>query len=114
MTKRTYRTAQGKTIDLGALQLKNEHVRAVGNMGVNARGDIIDSNNRPIASRNSQIDKQYQKQISNVKNTPVSSSNQSNAHKKSSVSLEGLDTVLPPEDFGDNFEKAIIDKNRNQ
>jgi len=71
MTRKIYRTAQGKIVDLGALQLQNEHVRAVGNMNVNARGDMIDSQNKPIATRNKQVARQYQKQISNVQDTPV-------------------------------------------
>lgn len=74
MTQRTYRTAQGKIVDLGALQLKNENVRAVGNMPVNARGDLLDSYNRPIDSRNQQVSKQYQKQVTNVNNDTVVSS----------------------------------------
>lgn len=76
MTQRTYRTAQGKMVDLGALQLKNENVRAVGNMPVNARGDRLDSNNRPIDSRNQQVARQYQKQVTNVQDEPVVSSKQ--------------------------------------
>ncbi len=38
-----YRTAMGKTVDMAALTAKNEKVRAVGNMSVNARGDTIDA-----------------------------------------------------------------------
>ena len=36
---RSYRTAQGKSVDIEKLRLKNELVPAVGNMRVNARGD---------------------------------------------------------------------------
>jgi len=71
MTRKIYRTAQGKMVDLGALQLQNETVRAVGNMGVNARGDLIDSQNRSIDSRSQQVSKQYRKQTSNVTNSSV-------------------------------------------
>ena len=46
MTSKVYRTAQGKSVDLGTIMLQNEHVRAVGNMNVNARGDKLDQNNR--------------------------------------------------------------------
>jgi hypothetical protein len=76
MTQKQYRTAQGKIVDLGALQLQNEHIRAVGNMPVNARGDLIDSHNRPIDTRNQQVARQYKKQVSNVQDTPVYSSRQ--------------------------------------
>ena len=71
MTRKIYRTAQGKMVDLGALQLQNETVRAVGNMNVNARGDLVDSQNRPIDSRAQQVSKQYRKQTSNVTDSSV-------------------------------------------
>jgi len=63
MSKKVYRTSQGKTVDLGALQLQNETVRAVGNMGVNARGDKINPQNKTIDSRTSSVTRQYKKQI---------------------------------------------------
>ena len=61
MTRKVYRTAQGKMVDLGALQLRNENVRAVGNMKVNARGDMVDDMNRVISSKTDQVNKQYNK-----------------------------------------------------
>lgn len=73
MTRKTYRTAQGKTVDLGALMLQNENTRAVGNMKVNARGDLIDGWNRPIDRRTQQVQKQYDRQVTNVRDTPVTS-----------------------------------------
>ena len=45
MSKDMYRSASGKTVDMGALRLKNEKTRAVGNMKVNARGDMINDKN---------------------------------------------------------------------
>ena len=49
MTSKIYRSALGKTVDMGKLMLQNENTRAVGNMKVNARGDLIDDMNRVIA-----------------------------------------------------------------
>lgn len=63
MSRKVYKTAQGKSIDLGALQLQNESIRAVGNMGVNARGDKIDADNKIIKGRNQLVAKQYKKQV---------------------------------------------------
>ena len=57
MTKKVYRTAQGRIVDLGALQVQNEHVRAVGNMNVNARGDKLDANGRVISTRSQQVNR---------------------------------------------------------
>lgn len=102
MTQRTYRTAQGKLVDLGALQLKNENVRAVGNMSVNAKGDLIDSTNRSISSRNDQVGKQYKKQITNVTDSAVVSSKKS--VKADPIPVSEIPT--PPEDFEDDFVKT--------
>ena len=62
MAGKIYKTAQGKTVDMGKLSLQNEKVRAVGNMKVNARGDMVDDMNRVISSKNDQVNKQYNKQ----------------------------------------------------
>lgn len=77
-----YRSSQGKGIDLGALLLQNETVRAVGNMGVNARGDRIDNKGKSIDSRVQQKKRQYNKQIgpqdvvpSESKNKPTTTEN---------------------------------------
>jgi len=79
MTKKVYRTAQGKTVDLGSIILQNETVRAVGNMGVNARGDLVDSHNQSVKSRSQQVSKQYRRQVTNVSNEPVRSSRRAQA-----------------------------------
>ncbi len=62
MAGKIYKTAQGKTVDMGKLSMQHEKVRAVGNMKVNARGDMIDDMNRVISSKNDQVNKQYNKQ----------------------------------------------------
>jgi len=49
MTRKIYRTAQAN----------------------NARGDLVDSQNRPIDSRAQQVSKQYRKQTSNVTDSSV-------------------------------------------
>lgn len=67
MTQKVYKTANGKTIDLGALILKNEHVRAVGNMKVNARGDLVDDMNNVIDPKTQQVNRQYNKQVQGKK-----------------------------------------------
>ena len=62
MTKEVYRTARGKTVDMGALRLKNEKTRAVGNMKVNARGDQINDENQVIKKKTQQVTQQYKNQ----------------------------------------------------
>lgn len=76
MTSKIYKTAMGKSVDLGALILDNENVRAVGNMNVNARGDILDSANRVIETKNAQVQRRYNQQgkPTNVTQNSVTSS----------------------------------------
>ena len=59
MSKRTHITALGVPFDMAAFRSKNEKVRAVGNMGVNARGDLLDSNNNIIQNRNAVVNTMY-------------------------------------------------------
>lgn len=73
MTSKVYRTAQGKSVDLGTIMLQNEHVRAVGNMNVNARGDKLDQNNRVIETKPQQIKRQNAR-TTNVSAEPVHTS----------------------------------------
>jgi len=70
MTSKVYRTAQGKVVDLGALQSQNEHVRAVGNMQVNARGDRIDANGQVISTRSQQVNRNLDR-TTNAVSEPV-------------------------------------------
>lgn len=74
MTQKVYKTARGKTVDLGALIMKNEKTRAVGNMGVNARGDRVDPQGSVVDSKNSATKRSYDAHVSNVVDAPVVSS----------------------------------------
>lgn len=63
MATKVYKSAMGRVVDMGTLMLENEHTRAVGNMNVNARGDVLDSNNRVVETKNRQVAKHYQRQV---------------------------------------------------
>jgi hypothetical protein len=54
-----YRTASGKLVDFEAMQLKNEHVPAIGNMRVNARGDQLGPNGEVIRRNNERVAEHY-------------------------------------------------------
>ena len=56
---KTYRTAQGREIDMEALRLKHELVPAIGNMKVNARGDQLGPGGKIILSREAIIADEY-------------------------------------------------------
>lgn len=70
-----HKTALGRQLDMAALIAKNEKVRAVGNMGVNARGDHIDSMGRIIKPATQRVNDNYSKTVGNksaqVKSGPV-------------------------------------------
>lgn len=67
MTKQIHRSANGRPVDMGSLRLKNENVRAVGNMKVNARGDLVDDKNQVITPKNQQVNQAYNNQTSNTR-----------------------------------------------
>ena len=72
MTNRIYTTSNGKSIDFGAIQLKNEETRAVGNMGVNARGDKIEGK-KIVKTRNNLIQTQNKRQMKMSNSVPLAS-----------------------------------------
>ena len=59
------KTALGKNLDMDSLILKNEKVRAVGNMNVNARGDTIDGHNKVIVPVSDKVANSYAKTVGN-------------------------------------------------
>ena len=60
-----YKTAKGADLDLNQLKLNNEHVIAVGNAGVNARGDVVDRG-RVVKTREQVMQETYNIRGSNV------------------------------------------------
>jgi len=94
-----YKTAQGQTVDIGALILQNENVRAVGNMNVNARGDLIDGNNQVIDQKNRQIQRQHKRQTQSqaeltppaVRATNTVAAKKMQAEQQKQEALKGLD-----------------------
>ena len=97
MTNKMYKSAMGKTIDMGALMLKNEDTRAVGNMGVNARGDVIDSENKTIDSKKKQVQRQYNRQTQSSAPQPQRSLHSSTREARMSrqpATPEVVETVL--------------------
>jgi len=107
MTRKQYRTAMGKTVDMGALMLQNEGVRAVGNMAVNAKGDKLNSANKVIDKKSQQIKRQSKKQ-SNVSSKPQVA--KSNNTQVAEMSVDPMDTFtdLPTDDHTDEVVDAPV------
>jgi len=57
--RRTYKSANGKLVDIDSLILVNEQTIAVGNMNVNARGDELGPGGKVVATRNQVMDDYY-------------------------------------------------------
>jgi len=96
MTSKVYRSAQGKSVDLGTIMLQNEHVRAVGNMNVNARGDKLDHNNQVIETKPRQIQRQNAR-TTNVSAAPVQhSAAKTKRAKKEKAPAESRRVVYTP------------------
>lgn len=96
MTSKVYKTAQGKTVDLGTIMLQNEHVRAVGNMNVNARGDKLDHNNRVVETKPRQIQRQNARST-NVSAEPVqtSATKAKKARREKAQAESKIEAVVP-------------------
>jgi hypothetical protein len=98
MTRRIYKSAMGKPVDMGSLLLQNERVRAVGNMNVNARGDRLDSGNNIIEPKNQQVQHRYNRQT-NVSAGPA---------QTSTISAQA-ETQQPVIDPADDFSDLPMD-----
>jgi hypothetical protein len=95
MTGKVYKSAQGKAVDLGAIVLRNEQVRAVGNMNVNARGDLLDSNNTIIETKPRTMQRQASLQNTVSDSHTVTTSN---VHARKIRDQNVPDPVEEPED----------------
>ncbi len=78
----------GKTVDMAALAARNEKVRAVGNMNVNARGDTIDATGKIVVPVTKKVGEGYQKTVTN---------RAANIVKKRQESLRPVESAPKPE-----------------
>ena len=68
--KRMYRTMQGRMVDIEKLRAANESVQAVGNMNVNARGDVLGAGGQVVTPKEQVIKKYYEQPKGMVSDTP--------------------------------------------
>ena len=69
--KRMYRTMQGRMVDIEKLRAANENVQAVGNMNVNARGDVLGPSGQVVTKKETVIKKYYEQPRGMVDDTPA-------------------------------------------
>jgi len=68
--KRMYRTMQGRMVDIEKLRAANESVQAVGNMNVNAKGDVLGAGGQVVTPKEQIIKKYYEQPKGMVSDTP--------------------------------------------
>jgi len=68
--KRMYRTMQGRMVDIEKLRAANESVQAVGNMNVNAKGDVLGASGQIVTPKEAVIRKYYEQPKGMVSDTP--------------------------------------------
>lgn len=96
-----YKSSLGRPVDMQAIITRNENVRAVGNMKVNARGDTIDSFGKVIKPAPDKVIEQYGKTVNNQ------SANIKKAVVKSKQKTDIVEDY--PEELKDVFEQDQID-----
>ena len=69
--KKLYRTMQGKMVDIDKLRSMNENISAVGNMGVNARGDVLGAGGEVVKTKEAVMKEYYEAPKGRVQDTPV-------------------------------------------
>jgi outer membrane biosynthesis protein TonB len=69
--KKMYRTMQGRMVDIEKLRAANESVQAVGNMNVNARGDVLGAGGQVVTPKEQIIKKYYEQPKGMVSDTPT-------------------------------------------
>ena len=84
MTRKIYKSAMGKTVDMGSLLLQNENTRAVGNMNVNARGDKLDADGNVISTRSQQVNRNLNR-TTNTAAGPIPTSSRSQKEEDSAA-----------------------------
>ena len=66
---KVYTSMRGKEVDMEKMALKHEMTPAVGNMRVNARGDLLGPGGQIIKTKEQIIDEYYKNQTQDAKNT---------------------------------------------
>jgi hypothetical protein len=111
------KTALGRTINMSALAAKNETTRAVSNIPVNARGDIIDNRGNVKISKET-IAKEFNKEVLtgieetiSIKDDEVKP-NKKNKNKKVASTLDNdvLDVYNDNSDV--SLDEKVIEVNR--
>ena len=89
--KRMYKTMQGRMVDIDQLRSANESVQAVGNMNVNARGDVLGANGKVVTPK-AQVIKKYYEQPKGKASEGQSSIKQTPAPQPKAVEIKAVES----------------------
>jgi len=103
-----YRSAQGRQIDMSALAAKNEKIRAVGNMNVNARGDVIDNNNHVVKENTNRVKNTYNRTVGMNPTVDPTKKKPATAIQKD-TSLQYTNTVIEQAPELSTFERELFE-----
>jgi hypothetical protein len=92
-TKRLYRTMQGRMVDIDQLRAANESVQAVGNMKVNARGDVLGVRGQVITPKSQVMQKYYEQPKGKASEGP-SSTKQTPTPQPKAVETKAVETKV--------------------
>lgn len=85
---KSVKTARGRTIDMAAMVAQNETTRAVSNLNMNARGDIIDSRGNVEIPKEKVSKEYYKDNVPNADTKDISIKDPIEEDKKVEVSDE--------------------------
>ena len=104
-----YRSAMGKSVDMGAMIQKNEKTRAVGNVkNLNARGDTIDAFGRVVKPVTDKVNNAYTKTVGNRSAQVTKKSQQKLQPDAPRLSKIDAAELLPEElDLEESFEDDL-------
>ncbi len=111
-----YKTAQGRTVDIGALMTQNERTRAVGNMNVNARGDVIDNQNQVVMPRSRQINRNLNAGINKHIDAKAAVTGAGSNSKKTTIQPDVMPTepVIADTNGATGLAGALVRANQNK
>ena len=93
--KRMYRTMQGRMVDIEKLRAANESVQAVGNMNVNAKGDVLGAGGQVVTPKEKIIQKYYEQPKGMVSDTPTKGKPMPSPKPESVKTMQKMTSVAP-------------------
>ena len=106
--KRMYKTMQGRMVDIEKLRAANESVRAVGNMNVNARGDVLGKGGAVVKPKTEVIAKYYEQPRGKVDETPARAKPTPQRRSPPAKSVQKIASVPPKKTVAP--KKAVAEK----